>query len=268
MIGTIFYFGISSLLYMSCAAALLVQHVSNERAMQLVDYSMLNETSSNETHNGTADMDDDVMWESMERNRLKAILSTVALSASCVNETEYLIDNVDAIIQRVEFSRCSLGNQTLKTCEIKTLPDTFVDEATCISSGGQFYDNYSEPNFYKCFNYNDGYTRITDIGLLYYPICVGASCNASEVESALDGLILADLDDGSLGSLIDFICASKPAPAPALPAPAPVLPAPALVLPAPVPVPVLVLSSSQNVFDSCGVICLTVTMFASVIYAF
>ena len=236
MIGMIYYyFGISSLLYMSCAAALLVQHVPNERNLQPVEYSMLNETYTNETQNVTLDMDDNVTaWESMERNRLKAILSTVSLSASCASETEDLIDTVADIFVFSSSSICSPINKTARTCTIEVY--TIVNEFTCNISGGQFYDNYTEPNFSQCANIYNDYTLITDIGLLSYPICVGASCNASEVTLVLDRLILADVDYGQLDSHIAFICRST--------------------------------SSVRNVFDYYGIVCLTFAIFAIVIYAF
>lgn len=243
MIETIFYFGISGLLYVSCAAALPVQHVPNERNLQQhVEYSILNETCSNKTQNATMESDDDVIWDCMERNRLKLIISKLMLSASCTSETEYLIDNVDALFVPGVSSYCIDVNNTARSCPVEIY--TNVNETTCIDSGGQFYDNYTEPTFHICFNINNGdEAYITNIGLSNYPICVGASCNTSEVQSALDGLIQADYENGLLGSHVAYICNSVPTATPT--------------------------SSVHNSFNDYGIVmCFTFSILASVLYVF
>ena len=244
MTKNIFYYGISGLLYLngpqSCAAALPVQHVPNERNLQHADvYSISNETCSNKTQNATMESDDDVTWDCMERNRLKLIISKLMLSASCTSETEYLIDNVDDIFVGASSSFCPDFNTTARTCILEFYP--IVNETTCIFSGGQFYDNFTEPNFYRCININNDDVYTTDINLLNYPICIGASCNESEVKSVLDGIMLAELDDGGfLRFSINNICNSKP----------------------------VSTSSVHSIYNDYGIfMCFTFTILASVIYA-
>lgn len=204
--------------------------------------SVANETCSNTTINATMEMIDYEIWACMERNRQKRIISNLTLSASCASETVDLIDDMVDIIGGGISYICSYVNETANTCEIRG-PGNFID--FCIK-GGQVYDKYTNPNFYRCIKNNNADVVITDISLADYPICVGASCNASVFKSLVDGIILAELDNGLLGSSIENICKSKPVSKPNS------------------------TSSIHNSFDNCGFMCftLTFTIIAIVIYAF
>jgi hypothetical protein len=172
----------------------------------------------------------------MERNRLKLIFST--LGASCASETEQLIDNMDDLfVFKSIDSVCSDVNKTVLTCTLEY--NTDVNETTCTDSGGQFYDNYMAPRFYRCANINND-TDITDVSLLNYPICVGASCSESEVQSAVDGILLSDLNNGLYGN--DNSCDLKP-----------------------VSTSVAQTSSVNTIFKNYGIMCFAFSMFANLI---
>ena len=128
------------------------------------------------------------------------------LSAACANETQYLAKAIYLRFIPTYGTFCKPENATTssKVCT----QDMSFDRENCIELGGQFYDNYTDPDFHRCLQpSNESRGDITtEISLEYYPICAGPSCNTYEVEAAVKETIAADLDDGILGSQIRKLC--------------------------------------------------------------
>ena len=119
------------------------------------------------------------------------------LSASCANETLHLISDMYELV--LTATTC-MGNETGAVCFMEVYPEEY--ETNCTDAGGQYYTNLTSTVLSSC-SYNG---TMTDVGLARYPICAGASCNATEVETAYYETLSADADNGRIGDSLSDTC--------------------------------------------------------------
>ena len=108
----------------------------------------------------------------MKRNLLNVNFST--LNASCANETQQLINNVERLFPATYNTTCFVrrenieANRTLSTCRLAV--ESELNEAACINLGGQFYDNDTNSDIFTCTYDEDDGGSSTVFNILYYPI--------------------------------------------------------------------------------------------------
>ena len=133
------------------------------------------------------------------------LLNFSLLSASCANETLHLVNETYDIGC---ITNCRAENRTMGNCYVECSSDTY--QTNCLQAGGQFYENQYEVEyggvFSKCFTTIDEKSSIVDVYISNYPICVGVSCNDSEVKTAFDTTVVADGLDGPIGDSVDNAC--------------------------------------------------------------
>ena len=131
------------------------------------------------------------------------------LNASCDNETLKLIPDAYGLPGPATFT-CSEVNRTAKTCTINFASGNPGFGKNCLDAGGNYYINQTSNNFYSCISNNEGELSTTDVMIVDYPICVGASCTDSDVILALDQTISADAKNGPLYVEIQMMCNLHP----------------------------------------------------------
>ena len=172
MIGTVFFiFVIVCLQYTSGATSNQVQEISMGGRVVSLNYSML--------------------------------------SPSCANETLRLVSGLyDEIYSSLYQYHCSAKNETSGMCLVELFAQVPCEnfETKCTNANGQFYTNQTRDDFSACYLISDGIDTTTLVSISNYPICAGASCNASEVENAFVETLSADATDGPMRDSISRAC--------------------------------------------------------------
>jgi hypothetical protein len=166
----------------------------------------------------------------------RAVTTLAAVSAQCEADADLLRNNT-ALLAATPTGSCNIDLSSASFCTFDFATISADFERVCSEEGGQFQ---VQDVTWDCNVTLSGKKYNADYFFLNYPACVGASCNASEVEDSFENEVFPAFEQ--VLATQGFQCQvafAVPVPSPVpIPAPVPVSMLSPVPIPAPVPVSV------------------------------